>query len=349
MNTFYIDLLSIFLLFLTSVTCFFSLFGKYGHYWILPFASVTILTLVRLYKLIDPAAVFFLYSGRDLYIAMLFPTALLILFFSSLLLQHGIKRSLQGDHPMDKDMPTGQAPTETLADGPVRINSPADRPVSTPTVTTQQIETFFHTLIAQSSPIHTPIRTRFLYILGIKHSGKSTLGRETAARRSLPFFDLDMLILSFCKRSPFIGMTIREIYEFVGVRRFMLLELITMKQFITQYEHRMKPGKDLVILALGGGVCDNKPLIELLQATGSLIYIAAPESTLYTRIMQSGIPPFLDQKDPKGSFHELYAARDRKYRVLCDEMVIAQYDTTIEEGVDRLESTIADIVGDGDE
>ncbi len=93
MNTFYIDLLSIFFLFLTSLTCFFALFGKKGLYWVLPWIAASILTFLRVLEFRAPEASFVQLSGSDLYIEMLTPVALLTLFLSSLLLRFGIRRA----------------------------------------------------------------------------------------------------------------------------------------------------------------------------------------------------------------------------------------------------------------
>jgi shikimate kinase len=104
-----------------------------------------------------------------------------------------------------------------------------------------------------------------------------------------------------------------------------------------------------VILALGGGVCENTSLISLLQHTGSLIYLRAPEYTLYTRIRKGGIPPFLDPQQPKESFHELYEYRDACYRSCCDTILPLGDLIGIEEASVLLQQTMDSIHGDSHE
>lgn len=362
MSTFYIDLLSIFFLFLTSLTCFFALFSRNGSYWILPWLASSILGLIRLFHLIDQECTFTVVEGRSLYIEMLTPVALLILFLSSLILRYGIgKRTPEKeDHANDyfnrlQDIEGAHDPIHCAlsqqdpaddASGPAEDRGSADDGPED----VQTVDTFIQNLIAASLPLPHITHTHYIYILGIKHSGKSALGKATADMLSITFFDLDAMILELCDQSPLSGLSIREIYKLVGKDQFMLLEVIALNQFIYFSEHSRIPGvQEHIIIALGGGACDNEPLMELLQNTGYLIYLEAPEALLYSRIIQGGIPPFLDPEDPEASFHDLYVQRDRRYKQYADDSIPISVSSEIEENALLLVKSIQRVIGEVDE
>ncbi|MCF7933847.1 MAG: hypothetical protein K9L73_03565 [Spirochaetia bacterium] len=351
MNTFYIDLLSIFFLFLTSLTCFFALFGKKGLYWVLPWIAASILTFIRVLEFRAPEASFVQLTGSDLYIEMLTPVALLTLFLSSLLLRFGLRRAhLFYASQIERQQSVPKVPA-VPAVPPAAERAPAAESAlqlwHAPSA--GAINSFFTSVMAQTPVVKVPLSSPFFYILGIKHCGKSTIGRRAAELCGFRFYDLDALMLSFCRHSPFSGMSIREIYRSIGKKRFMLLELITFRQFLDRYESITRGRVMPVVLALGGGVCENTSLISLLQHTGSLIYLRAPEYTLYTRIRKGGIPPFLDPQQPKESFHELYEYRDACYRACCDTIMPLGDLIGIEEASVLLQQTMDSIHGDSHE
>lgn len=300
MNSFYVDILSILFLFLTSITCFFALFSPRGLYWLLPFISSTILWVIRLLALLDPDAVFIQLTGRTFYLSMLTPLALLVLFFSSLLLRYGIRvhtGRADGEQPVsEQQLPVAQS----------RTTSPAVRAVPSP----RQIDELF-TLLKENYRPKDPKRSDHLFLCGIKHSGKSTIGASLSALLSKQFADSDTLLLEFLADSLLAGLSVREVYSLVGKSRFMLLEFLAMGELISHAQQQY-------IIALGGGVCDNTPLIDLLKRSGSTIFLDLPEQVLFERISQGGIPPFLDQNDPKGSFKRLYLSRRASYLSFCD-------------------------------
>ena len=75
------------------------------------------------------------------------------------------------------------------------------------------------------------------------------------------------------------------------------------------------------IVSLGGGACDNEPLMELNSQYGQSLYLKVSEPVLLKRILVDGVPPFLDASDPEGSFSRLYAIRNECYGKKCDIVV----------------------------
>ncbi len=396
MSTFYIDLLSIFFLFLTALTCFFALFKKGGIYWFLPFLAASILCGLRILKLIDPEYLPAILAGRKLYIEMMTPTALLLLFLSSLFLRYGIRNrpssrkterqssshhlsSFDDDHiALDHGQPHKEKPVPTPAVPARRTAEPAASPTmifepdeqepdvnpdeyieevpyepyeASPddSVETRQLELFFDRLAEVTGTQTIRHDEGYIYITGIKHSGKTTKGRMAANMLDCDFHDLDELILDLCEFSPLSDLSIREIYSAVGKERFMLLEYATMHQFIFMHQQEPNENSSIHLIALGGGACDNATLMELLQWTGSIIYIAAEEAVLYSRIIKNGIPPFLDASDPRKSFHTLFVNRDAAYREAAGYVITSSPEAPVEEGANSLYETIGSIRGGTDE
>ncbi len=141
-----------------------------------------------------------------------------------------------------------------------------------------------------------------LYFCGIKHSGKTTLGALVAKKMHYMSVDTDALIL---RDRPDIT-SIREFYLQEGKEAFMAQEMASLESFLAR-----KPGK--TIISLGGGACDNEPLVSLIRSSGKVVYLRAEEEVLLKRILAGGVPPFLDPLNIQGSFSELYRHRDALY------------------------------------
>ncbi len=145
-----------------------------------------------------------------------------------------------------------------------------------------------------------------LIFTGIKHSGKTTQARLVSTFLSLPIYDSDDLILEDTKEE-----SVRDYYKNHGREAFMEEEV---KVCTSLFEKE----KRTFVLSLGGGASDNAPLLEMVKENGFVIYIKRPEDVLLKKILRGGIPPFLDENDIEGSFHELYTRRDGIYSEAAD-------------------------------
>lgn len=76
-----------------------------------------------------------------------------------------------------------------------------------------------------------------------------------------------------------------------------------------------------MIIALGGGACDNDELMDIVHQNGTSCYLAHDPQVLLRRILRHGVPPFLDTADIEGSFAKLYVRRDGLYRSGCDFVI----------------------------
>jgi shikimate kinase len=150
----------------------------------------------------------------------------------------------------------------------------------------------------------------YLFLCGIKHCGKTTLGKLLAREKGTFCIDNDDLILKDLQGRS----SIRTFFKEQGKQAFMDKEFETLQAFLLE-------NREKCIVSLGGGACDNEPLFKLIANYGKSVYLRVPEPVLLKRILLDGIPPFLDASDPQGSFSRLYANRDESYGKRCDIVV----------------------------
>jgi len=170
---------------------------------------------------------------------------------------------------------------------------------------------------------------RHLYLGGIKHSGKTSIGQRLSSRLALPCYDLDALILT--RIAP--HKTIRSFYAAEGKQRFQASECDALEALLSTLSGQ-------AIISLGGGACDNEMLMALVKHSGTLIYLKVDEETLWRRIEEGGIPPFLDTDDPRASFSALYAMRHERYSKMCDLLVDLSDGLDIEQATDAVLSEL---------
>ncbi len=186
---------------------------------------------------------------------------------------------------------------------------------------------------------------KILYLVGLKHSGKSRLGRFASVALGTSFrvayTDTDDLILKTLRGT---GLSVRDYYRQEGKDAFMQHEYEVVQHYVQEIKQQ---DHELAIISMGGGVCDNESLVLLMQETGLLLYLSVSEDVLFQRIMDGGVPPFLSEADPKGSFHDMYALRNERYRQISDYMVrLSDYQTVAENG-QTLTHAILNLLGRG--
>lgn len=173
---------------------------------------------------------------------------------------------------------------------------------------------------------------KIIYLVGIKHAGKSKLGQFASVALNtsyrVAFADTDDLMMKNLHGKAIAS--VRDYYRDQGKASFMKLEYEVVQQYIHHLEHHQY---DIVLIATGGGICDNEPLVSFMHDTGTLLYLSVEEAELFKRIMKNGIPPFIDQGDPESSFHDLYVRRNEQYRHISDYMVrLSDYQSVAENG-----------------
>ncbi len=152
-----------------------------------------------------------------------------------------------------------------------------------------------------------------IYLVGFMGAGKTTVGRELAARLGVPFFDLDELIESSEK------MTIKDIFASHGEPHFRKRERDILRA--TRY------AEDAVI-ATGGGTFAFDENIQFIQSEGLSVYLSAPYALLRTRVGEKTAERPLFRDDLTA--HELYGNRLRYYKLSDLTVEVGEHETPSE-------------------
>lgn len=168
-----------------------------------------------------------------------------------------------------------------------------------------------------------------IVLMGIKHSGKSTLGSMLAKELNIPFGDLDNLLENQYQGDG--SVSFREIYKELGEEGFRELEYRAVQNFDVTKEG---------VLALGGGTVENSRAIELIKEAEILVFLDVKESVLFERIKKRGIPPFL-LASPETLFHELFIRRRKLYTDIAD-IILELKDESIETVLSLLRDAVED-------
>ncbi len=146
-------------------------------------------------------------------------------------------------------------------------------------------------------------------LVGMKHTGKSTLGKKLAQFRRQPFRDLDHLIEALPEAQ---GRSAREVYRSGGKSLFQRLE--TLAASVAVQEMQTSP----LVLAWGGGTIDNQTAVAQLSGQGILIHLKEAPEVLFDRILKGGLPAFLSPEHPWEDFQALYLDRTARMQAVCD-------------------------------
>ena len=166
---------------------------------------------------------------------------------------------------------------------------------------------------------HPRIESMNIVLLGMKHCGKSTVGRALAERWDCPFHDVDDRIEAAYAREANLlrsqpPLSVRQIFATHGEEYFNQIEQQTIHSLADEIHQLGQP----TVLSLGGRPPLNPALHDLLPELGTGIYLKVDPQELFRRIEANGLPPFLETDDPFAEFFRLIDQREPAYRRLAD-------------------------------
>lgn len=160
-----------------------------------------------------------------------------------------------------------------------------------------------------------------IVLTGIKHSGKSTVGKALAAAASLYFYDVDSII------EENEGITVRSLYTERGEAGFKEAEYQAVIKILTTIENNEQSGK--TVISTGGGICANDKALSLLRENGIFIFIDVSEKVSISRIIENSkrsgsYPAYISKHNPETEddvrriYHTFYKERVSLYKKLAD-------------------------------
>ena len=117
-------------------------------------------------------------------------------------------------------------------------------------------------------------RNKSIVLMGCKHCGKTTQGKLLAQKLGVDFVDTDDEI------GRIRGIDFRTLYKTKGVTEFVLAEEEACCKIMEESQ-----GRQLVI-ATGGGICDNPPALQALRACDKFIFLRLDIKYSVSRIME---------------------------------------------------------------
>jgi shikimate kinase len=172
--------------------------------------------------------------------------------------------------------------------------------------------------------MHLPGSVHNLVLVGFMGSGKSSVGREIAARFELRFLDTDSIIRQKYQKS------ISEIFASFGEPAFRDDEYRALQDLQTARH---------VVLATGGGIVLQTRNHPLLRSLGVVVWLTASEEVTWNRVSRNRSRPLLQTADPRTTIRNLMAVRYPLYRSVAD-LAVETSGLNHQEVADRL---VADI------
>ena len=130
-------------------------------------------------------------------------------------------------------------------------------------------------------------------------SGKTSVGRRAAKLLGIKFTDSDQIIVKEA------GISIADIFEFAGEKKFRDMELKVLKSLISPA---------LQVIATGGGAFCQKQASSLLLERSYVVWLKAPPATLLSRIRSIKSRPLLNNDHPLDTLTKLYQKRTEYYQ-----------------------------------
>jgi shikimate kinase len=138
-----------------------------------------------------------------------------------------------------------------------------------------------------------------IYLTGFMGAGKSTIGKILAQRIGYRFYDTDHLVMRG------FGKPVSVIFEQNGEEAFRNAEILVLNELAQRSN---------VVVSTGGGTLVRDETFAIARESGLLIYLRAPVSDLYERVIFSPKDrPQVDVPEQESIFHEYFEQRRHYY------------------------------------
>lgn len=167
-----------------------------------------------------------------------------------------------------------------------------------------------------------------IVLIGLRCSGKTSVGRLLGRRLDREFVDTDVIIAEEARCS------IDQLVRSRGWPHFRQMERDVIDRVSAEGDR---------IIATGGGAVMDDGNVRKLKSTGRLVWLRADPETLTRRMMlemESGrTRPALTQGDPVGEIREIMSARRSRYEAASD-MVLDTDSLGLHEAAERIVGTL---------
>lgn len=142
-----------------------------------------------------------------------------------------------------------------------------------------------------------------IVLIGMRGSGKTTVGKLLAKRLGRRFIEMDRLIVQRA------GLSIPEMVAEYGWQKFRDTEEAVTREAAKQ---------DNIVLATGGGVVTREQNVRELKRKGKLVWLKADRDTLLRRIGDDQSRPSLTGQPPEADLTAVLAERTPIYQEAAD-------------------------------
>ena len=167
-------------------------------------------------------------------------------------------------------------------------------------------------------------------LAGVKHCGKSTLGRKLAAKCGFAFYDADDELEKLHGRNT------RELFKAVGEEEFRRLEA-EMLAILSEKEESK-------VVSLGGGAVTNKFVTsDTWQKLFPVVMIDIDDITAARRVFARGVPAYLEKySDPEQMLKEINGERRKVMQKFSKAVYQADNRLSADEQAERFEQFLKD-------
>ena len=144
-------------------------------------------------------------------------------------------------------------------------------------------------------------RTRRIALIGLRGAGKTTLGKRLAARRRVPFIELDREIEQAA------GASLAELFLLYGLPAYRRHERRALEGLLLRDEP--------MVIATGGSIVSEPETVDLLLSTSRVVWLKAkPEEHMARVVAQGDQRPMAGSTEAMEDLKRILAGRELLYR-----------------------------------